>query len=116
MEDNQEMSVIEVIIKMVIGAYCLLMLGHALLGIDASFSQELAKEYGVPIGQFSGEHNEMCFFPIPHTEYYAVTDMGKKYLLATQYFGFFSFEDKNIKKFCHPEIYKGYHDFLEQYD
>lgn len=115
MEDNEQMSPIEAILRLIIFGYGTFLIIASGLNVvlSADFHQELAKEYGVPIGEFSGERSEVCFFPIPHTEYYVVTDMGKEYLLATEYFGSISFEDENVKKFCHPEIYEKYNKFLK---
>ena len=115
MEDNEQMSPIEAILRLIIGGYGIIFFIALTLNgfLSADFKQELAKEYGVPMGEFSDEHFKLCLFPIPHTEYYVVTDMGKEYLLATEYFGSISFEDENVKKFCHPEIYEEYNKFLK---
>lgn len=116
MEDNQQMSPLEVIFRLVVFGYgCFLTIALSLNALlSADFDQELAKEYGVPIGEFSGERFEICFFPIPHYEYHVVTEMGQEYLLATEYFGSISFEDENVKRFCHPEIYEKYNNFLKE--
>ena len=115
MEDNEQMSPIETILRVIYGFGCFYLLALGLCAmLSADFDQELAKEYGVPMGEFSGERSEFCFFPIPHMEYYVVTGMGKEYLLATEYFGSISFEDENVKKFCHPEIYEEYNKFLKE--
>lgn len=116
MEDNQQIHQTEALIRLILGGA--LLLWALMLGIDMSmksdFKQELAKEYGIPIGEFLGAHEEFCFFPIPHEEYYVITEMGDKYPLGTQYFGSISFEDDNVKKFCHPEIYEKYNKFLKE--
>ena len=116
MEDNEQMIPIGAILRLIIGCYGILFFISLLLNIllSANFDQELAKEYGVPMGEFSGARSELCIFPIPHIEYYVVTEMGKEYPLATDYFGFISFEDENVKKFCHPEMYEEYNKFLKE--
>ena len=116
MKDNEQMSPIEAILRLIIGCYGIFFFITLTLSgvLEADFDQELAKEYGVPMGEFSGERSELCFFPIPHIEYYVVTEMGKEYPLATEYFGSISFEDENVKKFCHPEMYEKYNKFLKE--
>lgn len=116
MEDNEQMSPIEAILRMALYGYGFIWILTMVINtvMSADFDQELAKEYGVPIGEFSGERWELCYFPLPHTEYHVVTEMGKEYHLATEYFGSISFNDENIKKFCHPELYEEYNKFLKE--
>lgn len=118
MEYNQRMiskwEILELILKGWVCIWLLTMMIH--VATKADFDQELAREYGVPMGEFIGEYPENCYFPIPHTKYYIVTEMGKEYHLATDYFGFISFNDQNIKKFCNPEIYEEYNNFLKERD
>ena len=112
MEDNQQTNPFGVIS----GLICLVFAFFAIAVTlnDADFDQELAKEYGIPIGEFSGVRYDVSYFPIPHREYYVVTRMGEKYILATEYLGFFSFKDENVKKFCHPEIYEEINKIYEE--
>lgn len=113
MEDNQQTNPFGVISGLICIVFSLLFVFSALLN-DADFDQELAKEYGIPIGEFSGVQFDYSYFPIPHKEYYVVTRMGEKYLLATEYLVFFSFKDENVKKFCHPEIYEEINKIYEE--
>ena len=112
MEDNQQTNPFGVISGLI--GLVFAFLGIAVVINDADFDQELAKEYGIPIGEFSGVRFDVSYFPIPHREYYVVTRMGEKYILATEYLGFFSFKDENVKKFCHPEIYEEINKIYEE--
>ena len=104
MEDKQLTNLFRAIYGLICIVFSLFI--FAPLFNDGDFDEELAKEYGIPIGEFSGVRFDYSYFPFPHNEYYVVTRMGEKYILATEYFGFFLFKDENVKKFCHPEIYE----------
>lgn len=113
--EDKDMSLTESLIRLIVGIVIVLWsVGLCLSswnGMD--FDKELAKEYGVPMGEFNHERYRLSMFPLPHEEYYVNTEMGEEYILATNYFGIVSFKDENVKKICHPEAYKVYNEYLK---